>query len=143
MKSPLPLHTFNGAQVPSQATPGSAGLDLVSPMPVSLIHGHWTSVPLGLRVQIPEGYVGLMKGRSGLAFRHGVIVYDGTIDSDYRGELSVLMKNEGDEPIYFIHAGDRIAQLLIVKYLGVIPYVQKSPLNETERGIRGYGSSGR
>lgn len=123
------------------ATPGSAGVDVFAVEDVRL----WPLIPrkvrLGLKVEIPPGYVGLMRGRSGLAFRSNVWCFDGTIDSDYRGEVSALLVLWGGW-MQQIKAGERVAQLLFLKCVR-LPLVRTDRLSPTARGENGYGSTGR
>lgn len=127
--------------VPTRATAGSAGYDLYSPEEVALYQGIVTKVPLGLILCIPPGYEGQVRSRSGLAAK-GIAVYNapGTIDSDYRGEVAVLLINNYPKK-YIIQPGDKIAQLVIsrVEY----PSVRiSSDVDATERGQGGFGSTG-
>jgi dUTP pyrophosphatase len=130
--------------LPEYRTPGSAGLDLAAAVaePVRLAPGERRIVPTGLIVEIPEGYEGQVRPRSGLALRHGISMVNapGTIDSDYRGELGVLLINLGQEP-FVIEPGARIAQLVICPVArGRV--VEVESLTMTERGSGGYGSTG-
>lgn len=137
----LLVQNFCGGGLPRRGTAGSAGYDLMAPAPHMLEPGQWKKIPLGIAIEIPPGFVGLMKGRSGLAFNQGIIVYDGTIDSDYRGELSVLLCNTSDR-MFSIYVGDRIAQMIFVRAEVVQPEWTQA-LSQTERGNNGYGSTGR
>ncbi|MEJ2581128.1 MAG: dUTP diphosphatase, partial [Acidobacteriota bacterium] len=105
-----------GLPLPTYATDGAAGADLRAAVEAELVlvPGRRAAVPTGLVVEIPDGYEGQVRPRSGLAIKVGLTIVNapGTIDSDYRGELKVLMVNLGDQPVS-IHRGDRIAQLLI------------------------------
>jgi dUTP pyrophosphatase len=128
---------------PLYATPGSAGCDLIASEEVTLAPGKWAAVCTGLYLEIPRGYVAQVCPRSGLALKHGVSVLNapGIIDSDYRGEVKVLLVNH-DSLRYTVKKGDRIAQLVFM------PVVQAqlrliSQLSETERGAGGFGSTGR
>ncbi|TVR93296.1 MAG: dUTP diphosphatase [Spirochaetaceae bacterium] len=129
---------------PVYATEGSAGADLRSALatPLVLAPGERGLIPTGIRLAIPQGYEGQVRPRSGLAIKHGVTVLNapGTIDSDYRGEVAVILINHGDTE-YTIQPGDRVAQLLIT------PVVQAKftpeNVNETRRGSGGFGSTGR
>ncbi|MBI5708315.1 MAG: dUTP diphosphatase [Armatimonadetes bacterium] len=124
-------------------TPGAAGMDLRSVEEVVLKPLERRLVPTGLRVAIPEGYEGQVRPRSGLAVRHGISMVNtpGTIDSDYRGEIKVLLINLGDS-IVQLEKGERIAQLVICPVvraeIAVVEY-----LDETERGAGGFGSTGK
>ena len=128
--------------LPSHAIEGDAGLDLRTTIDLIVAPGKRVLAPTGFAVVIPEGYVGLVHPRSGLAFNHGITVLNtpGTIDSGYRGELKVLLFNAGDT-IYHARVGDRIAQLVIQEYVSVTPReIERLP--QTSRGESGYGSTG-
>ena len=127
--------------LPARATEGAAGFDLYSAADVHLFVGELTSVPTGIAVEIPLHCVGLLLGRSGLAFKHGVTVgHVGTIDSDFRGEVKVLL--EAKTAGLYVRRGVRIGQLLILP-LGVSgPLVEAHDLTETVRGTAGFGSTG-
>jgi dUTP pyrophosphatase len=131
------------AVLPRYAHPGDAGLDLVAARSVELAPGARAAVPTGLAVEVPDGWVGLVHPRSGLARRHGVTVANapGTIDAGYRGEVQVLLVNLGDEPVA-IAAGDRIAQLLLQR-VGRVQVIEVDELEDSVRGAGGFGSSGR
>lgn len=131
-------------RVPSYATEGSSGMDLRAYLesPVTLAPMERRLIPTGIYVEIPEGFEGQVRARSGLAIRHGIGLVNsiGTIDSDYRGELCIPVINFGQEP-FTIQDGDRIAQLVIAKYERVsIECVDT--LDETERGEGGFGHTG-
>lgn len=119
-------------------------MDLRAFLEQPVVLGPWSreSVPTGLRLAIPHGYEGQVRPRSGLALRHGVTTLNapGTIDSDYRGEIRVILMNSSDEP-FTVSPGDRIAQLVIapVETVRLVP----ATLEETERGEGGFGSTGR
>lgn len=135
----------NGAQVPVYQTPGAAGADLHARLetPVCLEPGQRFLVPTGLRLQLPHGFEAQIRPRSGLAVKYGVTCLNspGTIDSDYRGELKVLLINLGNES-YTISDGERIAQLIVAPVVRAdfMPGVQ---LVGTTRGEAGFGSTGR
>lgn len=131
------------AILPTRATNGSAGWDLYSMRYFRVRGAPGTSEPLGIAIEIPNGHVGLICPRSGLAANFGVTVLNapGIVDSDYRGEVSVLLVNHGRYPEY-IRAGDRIAQLLIVP-IADAQILEVEELSPTTRGNRGFGSSGR
>lgn len=130
--------------MPAAATPGSAGLDLRACVEgeVTLEPGQRTLVPTGFSIAIPEGFEGQVRPRSGLALRRGLGLLNspGTIDSDYRGEIGVIVVNLGQEPIV-IRRGDRIAQLVIAAVprvdLGIV-----AQLPPTGRGGGGFGHTG-
>ncbi len=132
--------------VPSYATQGSAGMDLCAALPAdspqSLHPGERALISTGLRIAVPHGYEAQVRPRSGLARRHGLAMVNspGTIDSDYRGVIAVLLVNLGQEPVT-IRRGDRIAQLVIAPVARAEWDVTDS-LAETERGDGGFGSTG-
>lgn len=129
------------AKLPTRGTAGAAGLDLYADCDLLLTPGFWSPVSTGIAVAIPDGYVGLIWPRSGLAVQHGIDVLAGVIDSDYRGEIKAVLINHGPESIR-IHPGDRIAQLLIQPVAMFEPVEAKS-LPDTERGNGGFGHTGR
>lgn len=128
--------------LPRYAHPGDAGLDLHAAEKVTIVPRERVAVATGLKVAIPEGWVGLVHPRSGLALRAGVTLVNapGTIDAGYRGELKVLLVNLGEEPVEVGH-GDRVAQLLIQR-VGCAAVVEVDELDETPRGAGGFGSTG-
>lgn len=136
------LHTkrmTKTAKLPTRATDGSAGLDLYADENGRTFFGR-AVIRTGISVAIDPGKVGLIWPRSGLAVRDGIDTGAGVIDSDYRGEIKVLLFNHGENPIT-INRGDRIAQLLIVPvYLESV--VEVSELPDSARGANGFGSSG-
>ncbi|MCP4807507.1 MAG: dUTP diphosphatase [Proteobacteria bacterium] len=133
-----------GLALPAYQTAGSAGMDLRAAVvePLTLAPGDRTAVPTGLRIAIEAGFEGQVRARSGLAFRHGIAVTNGpgTIDSDYRGELKVLLVNLGREP-FTIERGERVAQLVIAPVVQA-DVVEVQDLDATERGAGGFGSTG-
>ncbi len=138
----------NGAQLPTYATEGAAGLDLTACITTPLIisPGEHLRVPTGLAMALPAGHEGQVRPRSGLAAKHGVTVLNapGTIDEDYRGEVEVILINLGREP-FTIQRGDRIAQLVVapVTRIRVELADDAASLGSTERGGGGFGSTGR
>ena len=133
--------------LPSYESTGAAGADIRANLPaqeaITLAPGERALVPTGLRLEIPEGFEVQIRPRSGLALKHGITLPNspGTIDSDYRGPLGIILMNAGTESFTIEH-GDRIAQLVVA------PVVQArfevaSDLSETERGGQGFGSTGR
>ena len=142
----LRLPHAEGLDLPAYQTAGAAGLDLVAAIPADkplrLKRMARALVPTGLVLELPAGTEAQVRPRSGLALRHGVTVLNspGTIDSDYRGEVQVLLVNLGDEP-FEIARGERIAQLVVarVKQAKLVITVK---LAETERGDGGFGSTG-
>ena len=131
-----------GLDLPAYATPGSAGMDLRAAEPCTLQPMERAAVPTGLKVAIPDGWEGQIRPRSGLAYRQGLSIPNapGTIDSDYRGELKVLLINLGEAPID-IERGMRIAQMLITPAPQAEIQVV-ADLEDTERGADGFGSTG-
>jgi len=130
--------------LPSPASPGSAGFDLRAALPETAVlgPGERLLVPTGLILEIPAGWEGQVRPRSGLALRHGIGVVNapGTIDSDYRGEVAVILINLGAAP-FPIQRGDRIAQLVIAP-VARVEWEEAESLDESERGAGGFGSSG-
>lgn len=131
-----------GLPLPAYATPGAAGMDVVAAEDFDLQPGQRHAVATGFRVAIPEGYEIQVRPRSGLAFKHGISVPNtpGTIDSDYRGELKVLLINHGNAP-FPIRRGERIAQL-VPAAVTVARFEEVAELCDTERGAGGFGSTG-
>lgn len=132
------------ARVPTRAHEGDAGLDLYAAEVASLEPGRRASVGTGIAVAIPPGHAGLVLPRSGLAKRHGITLPNapGLIDSGYRGELRVLLLNADPFERFEVGPGDRIAQLVVTPFAEAEP-VDVEQLNETARGLAGFGSSGR
>jgi len=131
-----------GLDLPRYATAGAAGMDVLSAEEVTLAPGARHPVATGLSVAIPPGYEIQVRPRSGLALKHGISVPNtpGTIDSDYRGELKVILINHGAEP-FPIHRGDRIAQLVLAP-VTVAQWYEVMELDDTDRGAGGFGSTG-
>ena len=135
------------ARVPVKKTKGSAGYDIFARLdqPLTIAPFGRAAVPTGLAFEIPEKYCISIRPRSGLALNHGVTLPNapGTIDSDYRGELKILMINLGHEP-YSIQDGDSIAQLIIQPTYGIVFQEHEFPtFSGSDRGSRGFGSTGR
>ncbi len=130
--------------LPSPASAGSAGADLRAAVgePVTLAPGAHALIPTGLQLELPAGCEAQVRPRSGLAMRHGVTVLNspGTIDSDYRGEVGVLLINHGREPFTVRH-GERIAQLVVAR-VEAVEWLEAMDLSASERGAGGFGSSG-
>lgn len=137
----LPVLPGPGAALPEYGTASAAGADLRASEPLVIAPGARAAVPTGLRLAIPEGRVGLVWPRSGLAVRHGIDTLAGVIDSDYRGEVKVVLVNHGDEP-FAIAKGDRVAQLLIQR-VERAAFRASDHIAETGRGSGGFGSTGR
>jgi dUTP pyrophosphatase len=131
-----------GLDLPRYATAGAAGMDVLAAEDVTLEPGARHAVATGLAVAIPPGYEIQVRPRSGLALKHGIGVPNtpGTIDSDYRGELKVILINHGAEP-FAIHRGDRIAQLVLAP-VTLAEWAEVAELDETSRGAGGFGSTG-
>jgi len=133
---PLPL--------PQYMTSGAAGMDLLADLsePLTLVPGARQLVPTGLAVEIPPGFEAQIRPRSGLALKHGVTLLNtpGTIDSDYRGEIQVLMINLGSEP-YAIHRGERIAQMVVAPVTRA-EFCEVEELAPSHRGPGGFGHTG-
>lgn len=131
-----------GLELPAYATDGAAGMDAVSAEALILAPGARHAVATGLAVAIPFGFEIQVRPRSGLALKHGVTVPNtpGTIDSDYRGELKVILINHGTEP-FEIRRGDRIAQLVLAPVTRA-SWLKVEELDDTARGEGGFGSTG-
>ena len=135
-----------GIELPSYGTEGAAGMDLRAAVPAEaplvIAPGARALVPTGLTIAVPPGYEAQVRPRSGLALKHGVTCLNspGTIDSDYRGEVGVILANTGSEP-FTINRGDRIAQMVIAAY-EKIAWREVLSLSETPRGQGGFGSTG-
>ena len=130
------------AVVPVRAYEHDAGLDLAACERIELAPGERATVPTGLAVAIPEGYAGFVQPRSGLAMRHGITIVNapGLVDAGYRGELRVVLLNTDAREPFVVEPGMRIAQLVIAPVATVAP-VEVEELPESERGVRGFGSS--
>ena len=128
---------------PAYAKPGDAGADLRSRIDFELEPGERALVPTGVAIALPEGYVGLVHPRSGLATTNGITIVNapGTVDSGYRGELMVTLLNTDKTKSFHVQRGDRIAQLVIQKYEHAT-FTVVDELEQTERGSSGFGSSG-
>jgi dUTP pyrophosphatase len=131
-----------GLPLPAYATAGAAGMDVVSAEDVTIAPGARHAVATGLALAIPQGYEIQVRPRSGLALKHGITVPNtpGTIDSDYRGELKVILINHGAEP-FAIARGDRVAQLVLAPVVQAA-WDEVAELDATERGEGGFGSTG-
>jgi len=135
-----------GLALPHYATHAAAGMDLLAALAENTIFtleiGKRILIPTGLCIELPNGYEGQVRPRSGLALKHGITVLNapGTIDADYRGEVSVLLINHGDEP-FEITRGMRIAQLVVAPVVQAV-WDERDTLGDTSRGAGGYGSTG-
>lgn len=136
-----------GLLLPAYETPGSAGMDLRAAVaedaPLTLAPGARALVPTGLKIALEPGFEAQVRPRSGLALKHGVTCLNspGTIDSDYRGEVGVILVNHGQEP-FVIRRGERIAQIVIARHEQAA-ILETGTLDETVRGAGGFGSTGR
>ena len=143
----VPIHRLPHAQdlnLPKYATEGAAGLDLSAALESDLVlaPGRRFLVPTGVRIALPPGLEAQVRPRSGLALDHGLTLLNspGTIDSDYLGEIGIILANLGSEPVT-IQRGDRIAQLVIARYL-TIEWQESDSLGDSDRGGGGFGSTG-
>jgi dUTP pyrophosphatase len=129
--------------VPSYAHPGDAGADLHAATDVTLAPGERALVPTGVALALPDGYVGLVHPRSGLAARHGITIVNapGTVDAGYRGEVLVNLVNLDPREDFTVHRGDRIAQL-VVQQVALADFLEVDSLEDTSRGDTGHGASG-
>ncbi len=129
--------------LPSYAHPGDAGADLHAAAEVTLQPGERALVPTGIALALPEGHVGLVHPRSGLAARHGISIVNapGTVDAGYRGEVQVLLVNTDAREPFTVRRGDRIAQL-VVQRVETATFVEVDDLPASGRGAGGYGSTG-
>ena len=136
-----------GLPLPAYETTGSAGMDLRAAVPedqpLTLAPGARVLAPTGLKIALQPGYEAQVRPRSGLALKHGITCLNspGTIDSDYRGEVGVILINHGQEP-FVIRRGERIAQMVIARYAQA-EMTEVGALDETARGAGGFGSTGR
>ena len=136
---------FEDLPLPHYQTPGSAGMDLYAAIDtdVSLQPGKFKMVSSGIRIALPQGYEAQIRPRSGLALKHGISIVNtpGTIDSDYRGIVGIILINFGEDS-YTIKRGERIAQMVIHKY-DKIQFCQLTQLPESKRKTGGFGSTGK
>jgi dUTP pyrophosphatase len=136
-----------GLALPAYQSADAAGLDLLAAVPegtpMVLAPGKYALIPTGLTIALPPGYEAQVRPRSGLAAKHGVTVLNapGTVDADYRGEISVILINHGDAP-FPIKRGERIAQMVIASVTRA-ELVAAASLSATDRGSGGFGSTGR
>jgi dUTP pyrophosphatase len=146
-KTIVPLKLLDHAKdlpLPQYATTGSAGIDLMAAIDTDIILEPFKRqvVPTGICMSLPNGFEAQIRSRSGLSFKNGVFVLNspGTIDSDYRGEIQIILMNNGDEP-FTVTRGMRIAQLVIAKF-ETIEFNVTDELDETIRNTSGFGSTG-
>ena len=137
------IEVLYSGSLPVYAHPGDAGADLVSADDVVLGPGQRATVGTGLRIALPNGYVGFVVPRSGLAMKHGITIVNapGTVDAGYRGELRVTLLNTDAAEPYAITAGDRIAQLIVMP-VPRVRFVEVERLPGSDRGEGGFGSTG-
>ncbi|MFO7523870.1 MAG: dUTP diphosphatase [Ignavibacteriaceae bacterium] len=139
------IEDLNDIPIPQYATTGSAGMDIRAALKQNLIlqPGQTELIPTNLSVEIPQGYEIQVRPRSGLAIKHGVTILNspGTIDSDYRGEVKIILINHGKLP-YTITSGDRIAQLVLSK-VHIAELEESNKLNYSDRGEGGFGHTGK
>jgi dUTP pyrophosphatase len=136
----LPVKVTGTGAPPRYASDAAAGADLHAAEALTLAPGDRAAVATALHLELPPGHVGLVWPRSGLALKHGIDTLAGVVDSDYRGEVKVVLVNHGREPFH-IQPGDRIAQLLVQR-VERVAFVPADALSGTVRGAGGFGSSG-
>lgn len=136
------IHLTNDAPIPTYATDGSAGFDIASNETITINPGHWVRISTGIHIQLPPDQELQIRSRSGIAYRKGLVVHQGigTIDSDYRGEVQVMIRNTGMNAVT-VNRGDRIAQGVIAPVIRV-DFEVVDKLDDTVRGDGGFGSSG-
>lgn len=137
------IKTAEGAELPEYATPGASGMDIRAAEMAVIPAGGYGAVGTGLYLEIPSGYEAQVRPRSGLALKHGVTVLNapGTVDSDYRGEVRIILINHSKED-FAIEPGDRIAQMIFAAVIHA-DLLRSDELNETKRASGGFGSTGR
>ena len=136
----LPVKVAGAGTPPRYASEAAAGADLHAAESLTLAPGERAAVATALHLELPPGHVGLVWPRSGLALKHGIDTLAGVIDSDYRGEVRVVLVNHGREP-FRVEPGDRIAQLLVQR-VERVAFTPADALSDTARGTGGFGSSG-
>ena len=142
------VYNASGNPLPAYETLGAAGMDVRAAItvPVGILPGERSVIPTGLYVEIPEGYEIQVRPRSGLALKKGITVLNtpGTIDSDYRNQIGVILANLGTET-FMVEPGDRIAQLVLnqVPQINWVVFDSKDALSSTDRGLGGFGSTGK
>ena len=130
-----------GAYEPSRAHPTDAGLDLRTPVDFTIMAHDSYTVDTGVHFEFPKGYYGKLESKSGLNVKHGVVCLGGTLDESYVGSVTVKLYNMSDEDYRFM-AGDKVVQMILMPYIAPeIEYVDE--LEDTDRGSKGFGSSGR
>lgn len=135
----------SGFPLPAYETVLAAGMDLRAciPQTIQILPNERVLIPTGLFIQLPEHVEAQIRPRSGWALKYGITVLNspGTIDADYRGEIKILLINHGSEP-FSVQSGDRIAQMIIAP-VSRVNWIETSQLDETDRGVGGYGSTGK
>lgn len=140
MTLPVVVKVAGSGALPGYASEGAAGADLCVSESALISPGERAAISTGLHLEIPPGHVGLIWPRSGLAVSYGVDTLAGVIDSDYRGELRIVLINLGEEPL-ILQPGDRVAQLLIQR-VERAEFARSESLTESDRGPGGFGSTG-
>lgn len=133
----------NNVELPRYAYPGDAGLDLRASKAVDIKPFQRVLIPTGLAIALPDGYAGFVQPRSGMAFKQGLSIVNtpGLIDSQYRGELKIIAINLDPDEVIHIECGERVAQL-VIQQVPTVKLIEVDELEDTERGIGGFGSSG-
>jgi dUTP pyrophosphatase len=135
---------FKDIPTPHYATSGSAGMDLCAALeaPATIAPGETALIPTGFRIELPEGYEAQVRPRSGLAIKHqmGILNSPGTIDSDYRGEIKIILTNFGKSP-FIVNRGDRVAQMVVAK-VERVAWEEVALVADSERGAGGFGHTG-
>jgi len=141
----LRIKLDEGAQLPRYASANAAGADVFAhiPSPVEILPGNTELIPTGMYLELPDGYEAQIRPRSGLAAKYGITVLNspGTIDSDYRGEVRIIVINHGKDP-WVLHPGERIAQM-VIKPVVQAEFSVSDTISDTPRGAGGFGSTGR
>lgn len=134
---------FEDIELPSYQSSGASGMDIRAAIKNDVViePGECVSIPTNISISLPYGYECQVRGRSGLAFKHGIFSFFGTIYNDYRGEIGVLLRNDSNVP-FKVERGMRIAQLVISKVVRDLEFVEVDELDSTERDSGGYGSTG-
>jgi len=140
-KVPINITLEENIELPTYATENSSGVDIRAKVDLKINSGQTKVIPTGIKVAIPEGFEIQIRGRSGLAAKHGLMIANapGTIDADYRGEIGVIIHNSGGD--FFVKKGERIAQMVLCPVYQMKFRVVKE-LDETKRGSGGFGSTG-
>lgn len=133
----------NNVDLPRYAYPGDAGLDLRASKAVDIEPFQRVLIPTGLAIALPDGYAGFVQPRSGMALKQGLSIVNtpGLIDSQYRGELKIIAINLDPDEVIHIECGERVAQL-VIQQVPTVNLIEVDELDDTERGIGGFGSSG-